>query len=120
MDTKKNKINLNFGNINTPTVSEELKSLTEEQRFMKIINIIQALNMHSFDTKWFEIVSWEPANQITVCLLNQDPANVRGTNLLKLENLLKEIVDPAIEVYLQAKEDKNKLRKFRGVQIAAH
>ena len=115
----KNKINLNFSEISTPTISDNLKYLTEEQRLMKLPDIINSLKILSINTEWFEIVRWEPANQITVCLKNQDPANIRGPNLLRLENLLKEIVDPAIEVYLQANEDKNKLRKFRGVQIAA-
>ena len=82
-------------------------------------DILKEVRLHKFDIDWFDIVQWEPANHFVVSLKCDDPANVRGPNLLRLESLLKIIIDPAIEVYLEAKEDKNKLRKFRGVQIVA-
>lgn len=81
--------------------------------------ILKKVSQHNFNIDWFDIVQWEPANHFVVSLKSEDPANVRGPNLLRLESLLKIIVDPAIEVYLEAKEDKNKLRKFRGVKIVA-
>jgi len=118
MTIEKSNINLNFSETESPKISEDLSSLTEELRMEKLSEILRALNARSFSIDWFEIVRWEPANQITVSLNKQDSAAVRGPNLLKLESLLKRIVDPAIEVYLEAKEDKNKLRSFRGVQIA--
>jgi len=117
MTIQKSNINLNFAETESPKISEEWSSLTEGLRMEKLPEIMRAINAHPFKIDWFEIVHWEPANQIVVSLKKQDPANVRGANLLKLESLLKSIVDPAIEVYLEAKEDKNKLRKFRGVQI---
>ena len=118
MIIEKSNINLNFSETESPKISDDFSSLTEELRMEKLSEILRALNAQSFSIDWFEIVRWEPANQITVSLNKQDSAAVRGPNLLKLESLLKRIVDPAIEVYLEAKEDKNKLRSFRGVQIA--
>ena len=117
MQNLKNNINLKFHDQKSPKISEIYKELNEDLRMKKIPNIINNIKNQGFDTEWFEIIRWEPANQIILNLKIQTSAKFRGENLLKLEKILKNIIDPAIEVYLDSKEDKNKLRKFRGVQI---
>ena len=112
-------INFNFSDTESPKISTDISSKSEESRMKMVPDILKKIREHGFDTDWFDIVQWAPANHFVVSLKNDDPASVRGPNLLRLEALLKTIIDPAIEVYLEAKEDKNKLRKFRGVQIVA-
>lgn len=117
---QKNNIDLAFCETDSPKLSESLSNSTEQVRMAKLPDILNALISDQFGTEWFEILHWVPANQIIVGLKNEIPAKIRGEKLLKLETLLKNIIDPAIEVFLEAKEDKNKLRKFRGVQIVNH
>jgi len=119
MNKMKNNINLKFALAESPKISDHLSSLSKEKRMEMLPDILKKVNENHFNTDWFDIVRWEPAHHFIVSLKSEDPAHVRGSNLLRLETLLKIIVDPAIEVYLEAKEDKNKLRKFRGVQIVA-
>ena len=119
MNQMKSNIDLNFSTAESPKISNALSSLSEDERFQLVPEILKKVSHQNFDIDWFNVVQWEPANHFVVSLKGEDPANVRGPNLLKLESLLKIIIDPAIEVYLEAKEDKNKLRKFRGVQIVA-
>lgn len=119
MNRLKNGINFNFSATESPKISIKLSSMSEENRMGMLPDVLKKIREQNFNTDWFDIVQWAPANHFVVSLNNEDPANVRGPNLLRLEELLKTIIDPAIEVYLEAKEDKNKLRKFRGVQIVA-
>lgn len=118
MSNSKHDIKFDCADAESPKISEELARTTEEVRMAKLPTILNELHALHHPSDWFEIVRWDPANQVVVRLTRQDPANVRGTKLLQLEGALKKIIDPGIEIYLESKEDINALRKFRGVQIA--
>ena len=45
------------------------------------------------------------------------PTAERGRRLLNLERALREGVDPKAEVFLEPMQDKNAIRRFRGVIV---
>lgn len=55
---------------------------------------------------------------VTVSLPRAMPTPERGTLMLEAEKMLRQQVDPRIEVFLEPKGDMNKLRlKLRGVKV---
>ena len=63
------------------------------------------------------IASVKQDGQVIVSLKEPLPPNQRGTVLLDLEELLKEVVDPGLVVWLEALGDKNSLRNLRGIEV---
>lgn len=62
------------------------------------------------------VLSANLRGEVIVELQKPLTAGKRGTVLLDAEDILKRY-DPSITIYLQAKDDKNPLRKLRGVMI---
>ena len=65
----------------------------------------------------FELVEARESGAVTLALRISMNAAERGLFLRAAERLLKDGVDPAIIVHLAAKQDRNILRRLRGVEV---
>ena len=64
-----------------------------------------------------EVLATNRRAEVTSRLRHSMSAAERGLMLLAAEAMLKAEMDPAVTLWLQALEDRNALRKFRGVVI---
>ena len=64
------------------------------------------------------VIAARADGQVPVRIEDGLDAAARGVLLRKLERHLKETVDAAIVVYLEPAQDRNALRRLRGVKVA--
>lgn len=64
----------------------------------------------------FEIIS-ESEAQVTVRSTHRLSIPDMGHELMVFETHLRETVNPEIEVFLEPEQDKNSIRRFRGVSV---
>ena len=106
----KSGIDISHAQTVTPIVSQNWMSMGLKQQ----MEICQALlDQHNCD---MDVINTKPRAEVIVKFRKSLNAAERGTALLDAENILKSC-DSAITIYLEAKDDKNPLRKFRGVVI---
>lgn len=93
--------------VDTPTPGPAWLAMTREER------------MRAVDLRFTQITVKDARadGQVIVELWDALPANERGTRLLDYEECLKDAVDPALVVWLETQDDKNSLRKLRGIEI---
>lgn len=106
----KNGIDFSQAYAQTPTPAETWIKMEPELR----IKVCQELLDHcKFE---LDVIATNNRGEVIVSFHKLLSSAERGTILLDAENVLKRY-DPALVVYLQAKEDRNALRKLRGVII---
>lgn len=66
-----------------------------------------------------EVISAEKNGQITLKIMKNIPADIRGIALLDLEEELKKKIDKGLTIWLEPVGDKSKLRNLRGITIKA-
>ena len=103
----------NFSSSTTPITGQNWKDKSEEERIMLVSKELKRSLLY----KDFE-VSKAPSNgQIVLKIKHIIPANERGLLLLKLEEMLKLVIDKGITVWCEPVGDKSKLRQLRGIKI---
>ena len=99
----------------TPKPSEHWHNLSSGERTADVEHMLALM---AFDGKLSCVRALENG-EVTLGYVGKwvpSPA-VRGRILMDLEKLLKQSLDTAIVVYLAFKEDRNAIRKFRGVKV---
>lgn len=64
-----------------------------------------------------DVVSTHRDGSVLLRLRSQMPARERGPLLLRAEYDLRDQIDPGLVLYLEAAQDRNALRKLRGVEV---
>jgi len=103
-----------YADIDSPTPSLEWKGLTEENRLLKINEL---LSKHARFGNELLVISAKEDGQIIVRLLSNISSNKRGTLLLDFEGILKKNLDDGLTVWGEALGDKNSLRNLRGIEV---
>jgi len=98
----------------TPSPSEKWTKMTSTERFSVIENYLE--NSNYSDTVALE--RCEDSGYAYFSLTKEMSASERGIYLLDLEVSIKNNIDEAITVWLLPKDDKNKLRKLRGIEVS--
>lgn len=96
----------------SPRPSEMWKGLTDEQRlhFVRINTLGKLFPMY--------FLRAQANGHVIVELRGSPTARERGPLLLSVEAFLRANVEPAILVYLEPMQDRNALRRLRGVKVA--
>ena len=97
----------------SPQVPGAWKALEERHRLKSLRSGLGLLEMH----RGFAVERAGANGHITVSLRKVLRASERGEMLRKYESWLNEHVAPGLKVYVQAQEDKNRLRRLRGVVV---
>ena len=103
----------NFSNSVTPTTSQNWKQKSEKNRIDSILKELKKNALY----KNFDVIKAPENGQIVLKIEQNIPANKRGLLLLKLEEMLKSVLDQCITVWCEPVGDNSKLRKMRGVKI---
>ena len=104
-----------FSNSATPTTNQVWKKESEENRIKLVLKELKKNILY----KDFEVTKAPSDGQIVLKIKRIIPANERGLLLLKLEEMLKLVIDKGITVWCEPVGDKSKLRQLRGVKINA-
>lgn len=103
-------INFSDAQISTPATGEEWRTL-DLSRQKRLCQELLDQNHCELD-----VLSTNARGEIVVQFRKIARAAERGAALLDAEEILKKY-HPALTIYLQAKDDKNALRKLRGIVI---
>ena len=63
------------------------------------------------------VAATQDTGEVVLELIGNIAAGDRGHRLRQIEANLKRLVDPAIVVYLRSTEDRNAVRRFRGIEV---
>lgn len=102
-------------NTDTPTPNAAWLRLSDDERLASVRNAIAAMKQTRFDI--LKVIATKQDGQVIVRLLEPVSANQRGTLLLDLEFLLKELMDPGLVVWLEPLGDRSSLRNLRGMEV---
>ena len=94
----------------SPTPGAEWLAMTDALRLARIHGAVSGFPV--------TVIAARADGQVIVRLEDGPDAASRGIQLRKLERHLKETVDAAIVVYLEPTQDRNVLRRLRGVKVA--
>ena len=94
----------------SPTPGAEWLAMNDALRLALIHGVVSGFPV--------TVIAAHADGQVIVRLEDGPDAASRGILLRKLERHLKETVDAAIEVYCEPVQDKNALRRLRGVKVA--
>ena len=103
----------NYADVDTFATQEDWTKMSESKR---LDLIKQKISEHNE----FEVIHptrSQEDGQVFIELTEELPASKRGIMLLSFEALLKENIDQGINVWHEPIDDKNKLRKLRGIEI---
>ena len=103
----------NYSKNKTPTTSNNWRSISNEERKLKISNKLK----ENIKFKDFEVIKTPDNGQIELKIETPLAANLRGDLLLDLEVFLKKNIDEGLTVWCVPVGDKSKLRNLRGVNI---
>jgi len=96
-----------------PFPSNEWINMINKKRINMINQIIEKTKFANF----FQVIITKSDGQVIVRLIKTLPASERGTLLLDFEELLKNKIELAINVWAESLGDKNSLRKLRGIEV---
>ena len=103
----------NYADVDTFATQEDWRKMSELKRLDLIKQNISEHNE-------FEMIlptRSQEDGQVFIELTEELPASKRGNMLLSFEALLKENIDQGINVWHEPIDDKNKLRKLRGIVV---
>lgn len=106
----KNGIDISHAETTTPIPSRDWIDMNSK---LQMETCQKLLDSHNCE---MDVVTTNLRGEVIVQFRQPLNSAERGTALLVAESFLKSY-DPAITIYLEAKDDKNPLRKFRGVVI---
>lgn len=104
-----------YADVPTPTPGPDWQQMAEDTRCTLVQSVLSEKAAGALDL--LRVVEAHPDGQVIFELLSPLTADQRGTFLLDVEVLLKERLDPALSVWLSPFDDKNKLRKLRGIKV---
>jgi hypothetical protein len=109
--------NLIYANAETLTPGSAWRRMSNDERLSLINDAIA--NHFGSSNEALEIVEVKVDGQVIVTLHKPVSANKRGTLLLDLEDLLKQLIDPGLVVWLEPLGDRSSLRNLRGIEVKA-
>jgi len=109
--------NKHIAEAETPLPGPTWGALDDRQRLDEVLRRLHACPGQL--SAQIEIASVKPDGQIIVRLKQPLSASQRGPVLLDFEAYLKETLDDALVVWLEALGDKNSLRNLRGIEVKA-
>lgn len=95
----------------TPTPATPWRAHSDSKRIALVTQHVAAWNA------CVEVVDTRVRGSVVLALTRDLSAGMRGILLRDIERHLKTEIDEGLVVYLQPKEDKNALRKLRGVTV---
>lgn len=107
--------NLEFASVPTPAPGDSWHKRSDSERLADVENAL-ATRMPALQDI-VSIVEARSDGQVIVGLRVPVPAGKRGTLLLDLEAGLKDLIDPALVVWLEPLGDKSSLRNLRGIEV---
>lgn len=108
-------INLRYAHENTPCPNDAWRQLSDVERVALVVD-----NLRKSTKMWSDIVSISEAKedgQIIVNIVKSLPASQRGSCLMDIEAYLKDMIDPAMTIWLEPLGDRNSLRNLRGIEV---
>lgn len=104
---------LNAATSPTPTPNESWVEAKEAERLLRVVQLTSTIE------RFRELLPTQarPDGQVFVQLRSPLSAATRGVLLRDYEAYLKQMIDPAIAIWVEPLGDKNSLRKLRGIQI---
>tara|TARA_B110000438_G_C15793840_1_gene641959 strand:- start:1820 stop:2206 length:387 start_codon:yes stop_codon:yes gene_type:complete len=108
-----NYINKDNSLAESPKVNLEWKQKSEKDRIKLITDKLITNPLYST----FEVVKADENAQVILRIEKSIPASKRGVMLLELEEMLKNLVDKSITIWLEPVGDKSKLRNLRGIKF---
>lgn len=109
--------NLHYATAVTPTPGDAWRRLSDDERVALIGNAV-ADRMAPL-SRMLIIAEAKPDGQVIVSLIEPVSADRRGTLLLDLEDMLKQVLDPGLVIWLEPLGDRNSLRNLRGIEVKA-
>jgi hypothetical protein len=106
-----------FADVPTPEPGQAWIDLSDSQRMSVVVKKLED-GPAEFSSQ-IEVASAKSDGQIIIRLRETLPPNRRGPFLLDFEAYLKEAVDDALVVWLEALGDRNSLRNLRGIEVKA-
>ena len=97
----------------SPKATLKWKKKSEKER-IKLIND-KLITNPLYET--FEVVKADENAQVILRIEKSIPASKRGVMLLELEEMLKNLIDKSITIWLEPIGDKSKLRNLRGIKF---
>lgn len=108
-------VNLKYASYSTPKVSDHWTRLNGHERKHSVEAAIVETREEFLE--YFKVLSCNEDGQVTVSIEAVMGPSERGTNLLDLEEILKNKVDQGITVWAASLGDKNSLRNLRGIEV---
>jgi hypothetical protein len=104
-----------YANAITPKPSDKYSLLSETERMILISKATSGEVGKQFEI--FDIVSAKTDGQVILRLRDPLSSDIRGTLLLDYEELLKDLVDQGLTVWLEPLGDRSSLRNLRGIEV---
>lgn len=108
-----NYINKDNSFADAPKTNLNWKQKTEKERISQIEESLKTNILYEN----FAVVKADKDGQVTLKIEKSIPASERGVLLLDLEEMLKNLVDRGITIWLEPVGDKSKLRNLRGIKF---
>ena len=109
--TRKEGIDLSYCCVGLAETGERWKATTPDERFRSVSAVL--------NESATELVEARADGAVILRLTADLPASERGPLLLGIENELRCSVAPGLEVWLEPKGDRNRLRLLRGIVVQA-
>ena len=103
----------NYADVDSPVTHESWQEMSATER-------LDLINQKISGRDEFTVINTTSSNkngQVFINLKEEIPASTRGVLLLSSEAFLKDCIDQGINVWHEPIDDKNKLRKLRGIEI---
>ena len=109
--------NLSYASSSTPSPGLAWLDLSADERQGIVASTLAAGMPATKDL--LAVTAAKEDGQVIVNLLEPLSAAARGTLLLDTEAFLKDAIDPALVLWLEALEDRSSLRNLRGIEVKA-
>jgi len=110
-------VDLRYAEHKTPSPSDNWMRLSDAERVLLVTQTLQNINPIKSWPESISVVSANIEGQEIFRYYNPMPANIRGRFLLDVEHYIKTEIDFALTVWLEPIEDRNSLRKLRGIEV---
>ena len=104
---------INHSTTETPTPSEAWSTADQNKRLDLVRDALGSFSDYSN----IEVIDCKSNGEVFLEMKVPMPSNQRGTLLLNAEQVLKNLVDEAITVWLEPLGDKSTLRNLRGIKV---
>lgn len=112
-ESRKGGIDLSHAGTEMPQVSENWRTASDAERERLVTEALA----RRFSASWVRLLHAQANGHVLLGLVNPMRASSRGPLLLRVERMLKDDIDGGLEVYLSPLQDRNMLRRLRGMRV---